>query len=184
MSTHVLEDEETLPAMPSDAEEIMQLDREYVMGTYGRQPVVFVRGEGARLWDSEGREYLDFLSGIAVVGVGHCHPKVAGAIAEQAHRLMHISNLFDNSARRQLRGPAVPAGRYGEGVLLQLRHGGERGGAEDRPEVGQAEARRGLLRDHHLHGLVPRTNDGGGLGDRAAEISRFFAPAGSRIGNT
>jgi len=102
MSTHVLEEEATLSALPTDAEAIMALDRDYVMGTYARQPVVFVRGEGARLWDSEGREYLDFLSGIAVAGVGHCHPKVAGAIAEQAHRLMHISNLFHNPLAAKL----------------------------------------------------------------------------------
>jgi acetylornithine/N-succinyldiaminopimelate aminotransferase len=100
MSTHLME--ETVPALLTEAEEIMALDRDYVMGTYARQPVVFVRGEGARLWDSAGREYLDFLSGIAVVGVGHCHPKVAGAIADQAHRLMHISNLFHNPLAAKL----------------------------------------------------------------------------------
>lgn len=88
--------------MPADIMEtisqadIMALDRDYVMGTYGRQPIVFVRGEGARLWDADGKEYLDFLSGIAVAGVGHCHPRVAKAIADQAHRLLHVSNLFYN----------------------------------------------------------------------------------------
>ncbi len=102
MSMHLMENDEALRALPTDADEIMALDREYVMGTYARQSVVFVRGEGAKLWDSEGREYLDFLAGIAVVGVGHCHPKVAAAIAEQAHRLMHISNLFHNSLAARL----------------------------------------------------------------------------------
>jgi acetylornithine/N-succinyldiaminopimelate aminotransferase len=77
-------------------DELMTLDRDYVMGTYGRQPILFVRGEGARLWDSEGREYLDFLSGIAVAGVGHCHPRVAKAISDQANRLLHVSNLYYN----------------------------------------------------------------------------------------
>ncbi len=83
-------------------EHVMALDQEYVMGTYARQPVMFVRGEGTRLWDSEGREYLDFLSGIAVVGAGHCHPKVADAIAEQAHQLMHVSNLYHNPLQAKL----------------------------------------------------------------------------------
>ncbi len=82
--------------------DIMALDREVVMGTYARQQVVFVRGEGARLWDSEGREYLDFLAGIAVCGVGHCHPRVARAIAEQARTLMHVSNLFHNPLQAEL----------------------------------------------------------------------------------
>ena len=85
-----------------DAQQIMALDREYVMGTYARMPVVFVRGEGARLWDTEGREYLDFLAGIAVAGIGHCHPRVVQAIAEQAHTLMHVSNLFHNALQAPL----------------------------------------------------------------------------------
>src|SRR5664279_4557697 len=79
------------------AQQIMAWDSEYVMGTYARQPIVFVRGEGARLWDSEGKEYLDFLAGIAVCGAGHAHPKVAKAISEQAHTLTHISNLYYNA---------------------------------------------------------------------------------------
>ena len=85
-----------------DAEEIWARDREFVMGTYARLPVVFVRGEGARLWDSEGREYLDFLAGIAVVCVGHCHPHIAEAIANQARTLMHVSNLFHNPLQAKL----------------------------------------------------------------------------------
>ncbi len=64
------------------------------MPTYRRAPVEFVRGEGARLWDSEGREYLDFLAGISVCSVGHCHPAVVEAIREQAGVLMHTSNLY------------------------------------------------------------------------------------------
>lgn len=85
-----------------DAEGVRARDREFVMGTYARQPVVFVRGEGARLWDSDGREYLDFLAGIAVVGVGHCHPRISEAIAKQAGTLMHVSNLFHNTLQSQL----------------------------------------------------------------------------------
>ncbi|MBA2517106.1 MAG: acetylornithine/succinylornithine family transaminase [Solirubrobacterales bacterium] len=68
--------------------------RDAVMGNYARQDIEFVRGEGTRLWDSEGAEYLDFLSGISVCNVGHCHPAVVSAIAEQASRLIHVSNLF------------------------------------------------------------------------------------------
>ncbi|MBX5469114.1 MAG: acetylornithine transaminase [Thermoleophilaceae bacterium] len=64
------------------------------MGTYARFPVEFVRGEGARLWDDEGNEYLDFLGGIAVVSIGHAHPALVEAVREQAGRLMHVSNLF------------------------------------------------------------------------------------------
>jgi acetylornithine/N-succinyldiaminopimelate aminotransferase len=70
------------------------LEGEAVMGTYARQPVEFVRGEGTRLWDDEGNEYLDFLAGISVVQLGHCHPRVVQAVSEQAGRLMHVGNLY------------------------------------------------------------------------------------------
>lgn len=73
---------------------IKALDAQFVMQTYTRQPIAFVRGEGARLWDSDGREYLDFLAGIAVASVGHANPAVAAAVAEQAATLVHVSNLF------------------------------------------------------------------------------------------
>lgn len=66
----------------------------HLMPTYNRQPVTFVRGEGARLWDEAGREYLDALSGIAVTGLGHAHPEVSAAICDQAQTLIHTSNVY------------------------------------------------------------------------------------------
>jgi len=74
--------------------EIMALDDQYVMHTYSRLPVVFVRGEGCLVYDTEGKEYLDLVAGIAVNGLGHCPPKVVEAICEQAKKLMHTSNLY------------------------------------------------------------------------------------------
>jgi acetylornithine/N-succinyldiaminopimelate aminotransferase len=74
--------------------ELQELERASVMHTYARQPVEFVRGEGARLWDVEGNEYLDFLCGISVTNLGHCHPRVVAAVREQVGTLMHTSNLF------------------------------------------------------------------------------------------
>ncbi len=74
--------------------DLQELERTSVIGSYARAPVEFVRGEGSRLWDAEGREYLDFLCGISVTSLGHCHPRVVDAIREQAGRLMHTSNLF------------------------------------------------------------------------------------------
>jgi acetylornithine/N-succinyldiaminopimelate aminotransferase len=70
------------------------MEGEAVMGTYARHPVEFVRGEGTRLWDDEGNEYLDFLGGISVTQLGHCHPRVVQAVCEQAGRLMHVGNLY------------------------------------------------------------------------------------------
>jgi acetylornithine/N-succinyldiaminopimelate aminotransferase len=73
---------------------LQALEREAVMGTYARNPVEFVRGEGTRLWDDDGNEYLDFLAGISVAQLGHCHPGVVEAVREQAGRLMHVGNLY------------------------------------------------------------------------------------------
>jgi acetylornithine/N-succinyldiaminopimelate aminotransferase len=75
-------------------EELQALEREWVMPTYKRAAVEFVRGEGARLWDADGKEYLDFLAGISVCSVGHCHPAVVEAVREQVGTLTHVSNLY------------------------------------------------------------------------------------------
>ncbi len=74
--------------------ELRALEERYLMRTYRRAAVEFVRGEGAVLWDADGKEYLDFLAGISVCSVGHCNPAVVEAVREQAGRLMHVSNLF------------------------------------------------------------------------------------------
>ena len=63
------------------------------IGTYSRYPAAMVKGSGCRLVDADGRDYLDFLSGLAVCVLGHCHPAVTAAITEQAGRLVHVSNL-------------------------------------------------------------------------------------------
>lgn len=82
--------------------ELFELDAAHVMQTYGRQQVAFVRGEGTVLWDTEGKRYLDFLAGIAVTSIGHAHPAVADALADQARTLVHISNLYYNALQPQL----------------------------------------------------------------------------------
>ncbi|MFP3903283.1 MAG: aspartate aminotransferase family protein [Armatimonadota bacterium] len=76
-------------------DEAAQLTEQYLMPTYSPLPVAFVRGEGARLWDADGNEYLDFVAGISVLAPGHSHPKVTGAICEQAQKIMHTSNLYN-----------------------------------------------------------------------------------------
>ncbi len=74
--------------------DLQQLESRYVMPTYAKSPVEFVRGEGARLWDAEGREYLDFFAGLSVHNAGHCHPAIVDAIADQSARLAGVSNLY------------------------------------------------------------------------------------------
>jgi acetylornithine aminotransferase len=65
-----------------------------IMKTYGRYPIVPVRGEGCRVWDADGKVYLDFLAGVAVNNLGHCHPKVVAALQKQAAELIHCSNYY------------------------------------------------------------------------------------------
>ncbi len=83
-------------------ETLHDLDAEHVMGTYARLPVAFVRGEGTILFDAAGSRYLDFLGGLAVTSLGHAHPTVADAIADQAHTLLHVSNLYLNDIQPRL----------------------------------------------------------------------------------
>ena len=77
-----------------NTKEIMALDNEYVMQTYGRQPLALKKGKGAVVWDVEGKSYIDCVAGIAVNNVGHAHPKVAEAICKQAKELIHCSNIY------------------------------------------------------------------------------------------
>ncbi len=75
-----------------------------LMPTYPEPPITLVRGDGTRVWDADGREYLDFLTGLAVCSLGHSHPTVAAAVSEQAQTLLHVSNLYGNEI-----GPQVAA---------------------------------------------------------------------------
>jgi acetylornithine/N-succinyldiaminopimelate aminotransferase len=82
--------------------ELEALEREHAIPTYVRNPVEFVRGSGCRLWDADGNEYLDFLAGISVLNVGHCHPRVVETVREQVGRLTHASNLYYTEAGLRL----------------------------------------------------------------------------------
>jgi len=77
-----------------DSQTLMMLSEKYVANTYARYPVLLVRGKGTRVWDLEGEEYLDFVSGLAVCNLGHCHPKVVKAVQDQAEKLIHVSNFY------------------------------------------------------------------------------------------
>lgn len=73
---------------------IMAVADQHIMNTYRRVPVALVKGDNARVWDADGKAYLDFVAGIAVCNLGHCHPRVVKAIKKQARELMHVSNLY------------------------------------------------------------------------------------------
>lgn len=76
------------------SQEIIELSHEYLMPTYNRFPIALVKGKGSKVWDANGKEYLDFTAGLAVCSLGHCHPVVVEAICRQAKELIHVSNLF------------------------------------------------------------------------------------------
>jgi acetylornithine/N-succinyldiaminopimelate aminotransferase len=82
--------------------DVVKLTDKYVAQTYARYPMALVRGKGARVWDADGKEYLDFLGGIAVNSLGHCHPAVVRAIQQQARKLLHASNLYHIQPQAEL----------------------------------------------------------------------------------
>lgn len=86
----------------TSAAEWKEKERQYYIHTFNRQPMVIERGEGARVWDTDGNEYLDFIAGIAVNNLGHCHPVVTEAIREQAGKLVQTSNLFYTTPQLEL----------------------------------------------------------------------------------
>jgi acetylornithine/N-succinyldiaminopimelate aminotransferase len=86
----------------SSRQSAIELEARYMMQTYKRLPVEFVLGEGARLYDAHGEEYLDFLAGISVCNAGHCHPRIVEAIRDQAGRLQQVSNLYYNEPAARL----------------------------------------------------------------------------------
>src|SRR5882724_6402826 len=86
----------------TDTKTLIEWADKHLMTTAKRAPVVLVRGDGARVWDSDGKEYLDFTGGIAVTALGHSHPKVVGTMREQAATLLHVSNLFYIPQQTQL----------------------------------------------------------------------------------
>lgn len=90
---------------------------DHLLPTYARFPVSFERGSGTRLWDTDGHEYLDFLCGISVSSVGHCHPRVVEAIREQAGRLLHVGNLYYTEPMTRL-SRRLAASSLGGGVFF------------------------------------------------------------------
>jgi len=128
----------------SELTALAALDADNVMQTYGRLPVAFVRGEGSYLWDSEGKRYLDFLGGLAVTSLGHAHPEIADAVADQARTLLHVSNLYYNDVQPRV-AKRLNALLGGDGrvffansgaeanecaIKLARRHGQQNGGPE------------------------------------------------------
>ena len=82
--------------------DVAALTEKYVAKTYARAPIALVKGKGSKVWDANGKEYLDFLAGIAVNSLGHCHPAIVKAIKQQAQKLLHVSNLYHVQPQSEL----------------------------------------------------------------------------------
>src|SRR3954465_13032764 len=82
--------------------DVAALTDKYVARTYARTPIALVKGKGTKVWDADGKEYLDFLAGIAVNSLGHCHPAIVRAIRQQSQKLLHVSNLYHTLPQAEL----------------------------------------------------------------------------------
>jgi len=102
----------------SDTTDLLALGRDRYLPVYRQREVVLERGQGARVWDSEGREYIDFSAGIAVCSLGHNDPDLVAALVEQAGRLWHTSNVFHSEPPLRLAQELVEASRFAERVFL------------------------------------------------------------------
>ena len=99
-------------------ESLVKRAQQVLTPNYRQAPVVLVRGQGSRVWDAEGREYLDCIAGIATVSLGHCHPAVVAALVEQAQTLWHVSNLFYNPKAIELAEALVETSGFAKRVFL------------------------------------------------------------------
>ncbi|MFC1467582.1 aspartate aminotransferase family protein [Verrucomicrobiota bacterium] len=104
--------------------EIKEMHEQYVMPTYA-PGLALVKGEGSKVWDAEGNEYLDFLAGIAVTNIGHAHPKFLAAVNEQARKLVHVSNLYFNEKQPELAKALVERADLGGGKVFFCNSGAE-----------------------------------------------------------
>lgn len=140
--------------------ETIALAGRVLMPNYRRWPVAFVEGQGLRLWDAEGKEYLDFVAGIAVDVLGHCHPHHVRAIQQQATRLLHVSNLYQIPQQAELGRVLVEITGIPEGKVFFCNSGAE--AAESAIKLARKAARTVQGRDAHEiivadHGFHGRT---------------------------
>jgi acetylornithine/N-succinyldiaminopimelate aminotransferase len=106
-------------------DQIRQEHEQFVMNTYGRQPIAFVKGQGLTLTDADGREYQDFLAGLAVSSLGHCHPSVVEAVRKQVGELIHTSNLYLVANQSKLARYLVDLAFAGKGKAFFCNSGAE-----------------------------------------------------------
>ena len=141
-----------------------------VLPTYARLDVTFVDGDGSWLSTTTGKRYLDLFAGIAVVGLGHCHPAPLAAAHAQLDRLWHVSNLYSTEPMERPAPTSSPSGS-----AARRRSSATRAPRRSRPRSSGREGD-GQDRDRRARGLVPRAHDGRALDHRAAGEARAFEP--------
>ncbi|PNS08444.1 acetylornithine/succinyldiaminopimelate transaminase [Solilutibacter silvestris] len=102
----------------TNTQDLLALGRDYYVPVYRQRGMVLERGRGSRVWDSDGREYIDFSAGIAVCGLGHAHPALIEALTTQAHKLWHTSNVFHSEPPLRLAEELVAASRFAKRVFF------------------------------------------------------------------
>jgi hypothetical protein len=163
--TRKLEDKKRQSSVGETASQ--KIDK-YTMTTYGRQQVCFVRGQGIKLWDDAGKEYLDFLAGIAVVGLGHADPAVSQAICNQALNLTHVCNLYYTEPQAAVAELLVKNSFADRVFFCKLRSRGKRGRSQADPPLGQEISTWCLRCDHNVW-IIPRPHHENALGNRSGE---------------
>ena len=169
--------------MTASSTDLFSLSERYYLPVYRPRRIVLDHGQGARVWDREGREYVDFGAGIAVNALGHAHPALVAALTEQAGKLWHTSNVFVSEPPLRLAEELVAASRFAAArVLLQLRRRGQRGRDQARAQVGDRAGPRARSPRHpQLPRQLPRPHPGRGHRDRAAQVPRGLRAAAAGL---
>ncbi|MFR4240660.1 MAG: aminotransferase class III-fold pyridoxal phosphate-dependent enzyme [Butyricicoccus sp.] len=154
--------------------ELKSEENKYVMNTYGRFPIALDHGEGATLWDVEGKKYIDLASGIGVNCLGYANPAIIDAIDKQAHKLMHVSNLFTTEPMVQVAKKLVEKTHLGGKVFFansgaEANEGAIAGSSTVRQD---GEGRYGA----DAHQLLPRPYRNHAEGHRPGAFSQLFLP--------
>ena len=136
--------------------EVIENGDKYLYGNHVRMPISMERGEGVYVFDKDGNKYLDFVGGIAVNGLGHCHPAIVKCLQERAETILHCSNYFYNEPAVQTAKLIVENSCFDKLPLCQLRRRGQRRPDQARPQVRQGSRPSRALRRHHDEELLPR----------------------------
>lgn len=136
--------------------EVIENGDKYLYGNHVRMPLSIERGEGAYVFDKDGNKYLDFIGGIAVNGLGHCHPAIVKCLEERAHTILHCSNYFYNEPAVQTAKLIVENSCFDKVLFANSGAEANEGPDQARPQVRQGSRPSRALRRHHDEELLPR----------------------------